>query len=108
MNFRCVLRTSIAAFVLLGSGCSDSSSESQENAQIWGTMVQQAEQMRAEELRTDIEHLHNIEATGDKEAFESERGQICKKWSNVERLSPTPVKPGFVPELIPVPTQLPC
>lgn len=108
MNFRFVLRTSIATIVLLNSGCSDSSSASQEDVLIWRAMVQQAEQMRAEELRTDIEHLHDIEATGNMEAFESERESVCSKWARVERLSPTPVKPGYVPELLPIPAQLPC
>jgi len=103
-----VLRVSIASVALLGSGCSDSSSESKEDVLIWRAMVQQAEQMRAEELRNDIEHLRDVEAVGNMEAFESEREQICKKWANVERLSPTPVKLGYVPELIPIPVQLPC
>lgn len=108
MNYKIVMLASIATFALLGAGCSDSSTQSQEDVQIWRTMVQQAEQMRSEELRTDISHLRDIEATGNEDAFESEREEVCRKWAKVERLSPTPIKPGYVPEFIPIPAQLPC
>jgi hypothetical protein len=108
VNYKIVLLTSIATFALLNAGCSDSSTQSQEDVQIWRAMVQQVEQMRSEELRTDISRLREIEATGNEDAFESEREEICRKWAKVERLSPTPIKPGYVPELIPIPVQLPC
>jgi hypothetical protein len=108
VNIKIVLLTFISTISLLGTGCSDSSTQSQKDVQIWRTMVQQAEQMRAEELRSDISHLRDIEATGNEDAFESEREEICRKWAKVERLSSTPIKPGYVPELMPIPIQLPC
>lgn len=71
-------------------------------------MVLQAEQMRTEELTTDILRLRDIKESGNEDAFKSERDEICRKWAKVERLSTTPIKPGYVPELMPIPTQLPC
>lgn len=108
MNYSFVSLTFIAPIALLGIGCSDSSTHSKQDIQLWRAMVLQAEQMRAEELITDTQHLRDIEASGNEDAFESERERICKKWANVERLSPVPIKPGYVPELMPIPPQLPC
>jgi soluble lytic murein transglycosylase-like protein len=71
-------------------------------------MVLQAEQMRAEELKADTELLEDLKDSGNEKAFQSERERICQKWSNVERLSPTPIQPGHIPELMPIPAQLPC
>lgn len=108
MNYRIVMLASIITGALLGAGCSDSSTQSEQDIQLWRAMVLQAEQMRADELKTDTEQLRDLEASGNEEAFQTERERICKKWANVERLSPIPIKPGYVPELIPIPTQLPC
>lgn len=71
-------------------------------------MYLQAEQMRSEELRADIELLQSLETAGDSEALEYERGKICQKWSRVEQLSPVPVDIDHVREFIPAPAELLC
>ena len=88
------------------TGCSKK--QSNDDVALWQAMVMQAEQMRRDELREDINNLSRLLQAGDQEMFQQEREKICTKWSRVEKLSPVPVNINYTPEYMPIPVDLPC
>lgn len=88
------------------AGCSKN--QSNNDVALWQAMVMQAEQMRRDELRQDIDNLRSLLDSGNQHAFQEERQSICTKWTRVEKLSPVPLNINYTPEYIPIPVELPC